>query len=64
MQLNSTRFINLKIKLNFDKIRILRLYSDLSLIINHRKDLKYYIINIKVDKVCRAIDDTIKKIVF
>ena len=48
-------------KLNFDKIKILRLCSDLSLIINHRKDLKYYVINIKVDKACRAIDDTMKK---
>ena len=61
MQLNSTQFINLKMKLNFDKIKMLRLYSDFSLIINHRKNLKYCIINIKVDKAYRAIDDTMKK---
>ena len=48
-------------KLNFDKIKMLRLYSNLSLMINHRKNLKYYMINIKIDKACRAIDDTIKK---
>ena len=61
MQLNSTRFIDLKIKSNFNKIRMLRLYSDLLLMINHQKDLKYCIIIIKIDKACRAIDDTIKK---
>ena len=61
MQLNSTRFIDLKMKLNFDKIRMLRLCSDLSLMMNYRKNLKYYIINIKVNKIRRAIDDTIKK---
>ena len=61
MRLNSTRFIDLKMKSDFDKIKMLRLYSDFSLIVNHRKDLKYYMINIKVDKTCRAIDDTMKK---
>ena len=61
MRLNSTRFINLKMKLNFNKIKMLRLCSDLSLIMNYRKNLKYCIINMKVDKVYRAIDDTIKK---
>ena len=61
MWLNSTRFIDLKIRSDFDKIRILRLRNDFSLMINNRKDLKYYIINMKVDKVCRAIDDTMKK---
>ena len=61
MRLNSTRFIDLKMKLNFNKIKILRLCSDLPLIINHRKNLKYCIINIKVDKIYRAIDDMIKK---
>ena len=60
-QLNSTRFIDLKIRLNFNKIRILRLYSDFSLMINYWKNLKYCIINIKVDKTYRVIDDTIKK---
>ena len=64
MRLNSTRLIDLKIKLNFDKIKMLRLCNDLSFMMNHQKDLKYYIINMKVDKACRAIDDTIKKIVF
>ena len=61
MQLNSIRFIDLKIKLNFNKIRMLRLCSDYSFMINYRKDLKYCMINIKIDKVCRAIDDIIKK---
>ena len=63
MQLNLTRFINLKMKSNFNKIRMLRLCSDFSLIINHRTDLKYCMINIKVDKGCRAIDNIIKKII-
>ena len=40
---------------------MLRLCSDLSLMINYWKDLKYYIIKMKADKVYRAIDDTIKK---
>ena len=61
MRLNSTRLIDLKMKLNFNKIKMMRLCSDLSFIINHRKNLKYYMINMKVDKVYRAIDDTIKK---
>ena len=61
MRLNSTRFIDLKMKLSFDKIKILRLCSNLSLMMNHRKNLKYYIINMKVDKTCRAIDDTMEK---
>ena len=61
MQLNSTRFIDLKTKLNFNKIKMLRLCSNLSLMINHQKNLKYCMINIKVDKVCRAIDEIIKK---
>ena len=63
MRLNSTRFIDLKMKLNFDKIRMLRLCSNFSLIINYWKNLEYCIINIKVDKACRAIDDIIKKII-
>ena len=61
MRLNSTRFIDLKMKLNFDKIRMLRLCSDLSFMMNHQKDLKYCMINIKVDKTCRAINGTMKK---
>ena len=61
MRLNSTKFIDLKMRSDFDKIKMLRLYSDLPLIINHRKDLKYCMINIKVDKVCRMIDDTMNK---
>ena len=61
MWLNSTRFIDLKMKLNFDKIKMLRLYSDLPLIINHRKNLKYCMINMKVDKAYCTIDDMIKK---
>ena len=64
MQLNSTRLINLKMRSDFNKIRMLRLYSNLSLITNHRKDLKFYMINMKVDKTYRAIDDIIKKIIF
>ena len=61
MRLNSTQFIDLKMKSNFDKIKMLRLCNDLSLIRNHQKDLKYCIINMKVDKTCPAIDDTMKK---
>ena len=61
MRLNSTRLIDLKMKLNFNKIRMLCLCNNLSLIMNYWKDLKYYIINIKIDKTCRAIDSTIKK---
>ena len=37
-----------------------RFYNDLSLMMNHQKDLKYYIINMKVDKAYRAINN-IKK---
>ena len=40
---------------------MLRLWSDLSFVINHRKHLKYYMINMKIDKVYRAIDDIMKK---
>ena len=61
MQLNSTRFIDLKMKLSFNKIKMLRLYSNFSFIINHQENLKCYMIIIKVDKYCRAIDDTMKK---
>ena len=61
MRLNLTRLINLKMKLSFNKIKMLRLCSDLPLMINHWKDLKYYIINMKVDKACRAIDNAMKK---
>ena len=61
MRLNLTRFINLKMKLNFNKIKMLRLCNYLSLMMNDRKNLKYYMINMKVDKACRAIDKRIKK---
>ena len=61
MRLNSTRFIDLKIRLNFNKTKMLRLCSDLLLMISYRKDSKYHMINLKVDKVCHAIDDTMKK---
>ena len=61
MRLNSIQLIDLKMKLDFNKIKMLRLCNNLSFIMNHRKDLKYYIINMKVDKVYRAIDDTMKK---
>ena len=61
MQLNSTRLIDLKMRSDFNKIKMLRLCSNLSFIINHQQDLKYCIINMKVDKVCRAIDDMMKK---
>ena len=61
MRLNLIRLIDLKIKINFIKFRILRLCSDLSFIMNYRKDSKYCIINIKVDKSYHAIDDTMKK---
>ena len=61
MRLNSTRLFNLKIKINFDKIKMLRSCSDLSLMMNYQKDLKYCIINMKIDKTCRAIDDMMKK---
>ena len=58
---NSNRSTVFKMNVNLNKIQILCLCNDLSLTINHRKDLKYYIINMKVDKTCRAIDDTMKK---
>ena len=61
MQLNLTRLIDLKVKSNFNKIRMLRLCSNLSLMMNHQKNLKYDMINTKVDKACRAINDTMKK---
>ena len=61
MRLNSTRFIDLKIKLDFDKIKMLHLCNDLSLIMNYRKDLKYCKINIKTDKTYCAINDMMKK---
>ena len=48
-------------KLNFDKIKMLRLCNNFSLMMNYRKDLKYLIIDMKIDKVCRAIDDIMKK---
>ena len=63
MRLNSTRLIDLRLKSNFNKIRILRLCDDFSFMMNHQKNLKYYMINMKVNKTCRAIDDMIKKIV-
>ena len=50
-----------KNKLNFNKIKTLRLCSNLSFMMNYRKNLKYCIINIKIDKVCRAIDDIMKR---
>ena len=40
---------------------MLRLCSDFSSIMNHWKNLEYYMINMKVDKAYRAIDDMIKK---
>ena len=61
MRLNWIQFINLKMKSDFDKIKILRLYSNLLFIMNYRKNLKYCIINMKVDKACRATDDRMKK---
>ena len=64
MQLNSTRFIDLKMRSNFNKIKMLRLYNDFSLMINHRKKLKYRIINMKVDKAYRATDNIKKKYCF
>ena len=61
MQLNSTQLIDLKMKTDFYKIEILCLCKNLPLIMNHRKDLKCCLINIKIDKSCRAIDDRMKK---
>ena len=61
MQLNLTELIDLKIKLNFNKIKMLRLCNDFSFMMNHREDLKYCIINMKIDKVYRATNNTIKK---
>ena len=61
MRLNSTRFIDLKMRSDFNKIKTLHLCSNFLLMMNHRKKLKYYMINIKVDKACRATDDTMKK---
>ena len=61
MQLNLTQFIDLKMKSNFNKIKILRLCSDLSLMMNYWKNLKYCIIIMKIDKIYRAIDDIMKK---
>ena len=61
MRLNSTRLIDLKMKSDFNKTRILRLCSDLSFMINHRENPKYCMINIKINKTCYTIDDTMKK---
>ena len=58
---NSDRSIIFKININLNKIQILCLCNDLPFMINHRKNLKYYIINMKVDKTYRAIDDIMKK---
>ena len=48
-------------KLNFNEFKILRLCSDFPFMMNHRKNVKYYIINTKIDKICRAIDNMIKE---
>ena len=61
MRLNSTRFIDLKMRSNFNRIKMLRLCNDLSFMINHRKDWKYCMMNMKVDKVCCTINNTMKK---
>ena len=61
MQLNRIRLIDLKIKLKFNTIKMLRLYSNLPFKMNHRKDLKYNMINMKIDKAYSAIDNTMKK---
>ena len=64
MQLNLIQFFDLKMKLNFDKIKMLRLCSNLSFIINKLlKNSKYYKINIKIDSTYHAIDNTMKKII-
>ena len=61
MRLNSIWLIDLKMKSNFDKIKMLSLCSDFPFIINHWKDLRYYMINMKIDKASCAIDNMIKK---
>ena len=61
MRLNSIRLIDLKIRSDFNKIKMLHLCNNLSFMMNHREDLKYYMINIKVDKASRALDNTMKK---
>ena len=61
MRLNSTRFIDLKMRSDFNKIKMMCLCNDFPFMINHRKDLKCYIINMKVNKTCRAVDGTMKK---
>ena len=50
-----------KININLNKIWILYLCSDFPFTMTHQTNLKYYIINMKVDKTCRAIDDMMKK---
>ena len=59
IEFNST--LDLKIKLNFNKTKMLRLYSDLWLMMNYQRDLKYCMINMKIDKAYRAIDNIMKK---
>ena len=61
MRLNSIRFINLKMKSDFNKIKMLRLCSDSSFMMNYWKDLKYYMILMKVNKTCCVVDDTMKR---
>ena len=61
IQLNSIRLIDLKMRSNFNKIRMLRLCTDLSFMMNHQKNLKYCMINMKVNKACRVIDNMMKK---
>ena len=51
----------LKTNVNLNEIQMLYLCNHLSLTMNHRKNLKYYIINMKVNKTCRAINDIMKK---
>ena len=46
---------------NFYKIRMLRLCSNFSSMIEYRNDLNYRIINVEIDKIFRKFDDKMKK---
>ena len=61
MRFNLNRSIDVKMNLNFYKICMLRLCSNLPSMIEHRNDLKYRMINVKVNKTCRKPDDKMKK---
>ena len=46
---------------DFCKVRMLRLCNNFLSMIEHRNDLNYQMINVEIDKICRKLDDRIKK---